>query len=52
MKDYLNKEIEIMKRNKSELEMKETMNQTKNSLENIADRLYCLENRTQALKTG
>lgn len=38
MKDYLNKEIEIMKRNKSELEMKETMNQTKNSLENIADR--------------
>ena len=46
-KAYFNKEAEIIKRNEAEiLEMKEIMNQIKNSMENIINRLDHLEDGT------
>ena len=46
-KDHFNKEIEILKKNQTEiLEMKETINQVKNSIESITNRIQHLEDRT------
>ena len=48
VKDHFNKEAEIIKRNQTEiLEMKETINQIKNSMESITNRL---ERQPQTMK--
>ena len=47
VKGHFNKESEIIKRNQAEiLVMKETINQIKNSMESITNRLDHMEDRT------
>ena len=51
VKDHFNEEIQILKRNQTELlEMKEMINQVKISLESITNRLNCKENRNSVLE--